>query len=105
MYIAPTLNLLSGLTGVCANAGNAGLKLVLGGEKGDLGSSGGSDSDTLDFRSADLRGFGFDSLIGDDSPPDWKILLSSHPESSVPGPNCGIFRSRSRQRTDLPHLS
>ena len=78
--------------------GKAGVKLVLGGENVGLESSGGSDVETLDFRSFDLRAFGFDSFTGDDSPPDWKILLSSHPESSVPGPNCKTVYTGSQKR-------
>ena len=60
---------------------------MLGGKNAGDCSSGSSEVDRLDFRREDLRGFGLDSFIGEDSPPDWKILLSSHPESSVPGPN------------------
>lgn len=61
---------------------------MLGGENGGgiCSSSSSGDDDRFDFRKVDLR-FVLDSLTGDDSPPDWKILLSSHPESSVPGPN------------------
>ena len=61
------------------------------GRVGELSISGGADIDNRDFRGPDtLRAiFCLGGLTGDeDSSPDWKVLLSSHPLSSVPGPNC-----------------
>lgn len=49
------------------------------GDFGDFGSK--SASDFLDA-------FFLEGRTGDDSTPDWNTLLSSHPLSSVPGPNC-----------------
>ena len=54
--------------------------------------SGGADVDlrergtALDRRARGRVGGG--RIGDDDSAPDWKMLLSSHPLSSVPGPNC-----------------
>lgn len=54
---------------------------------GELSIPGGADIDTLDF--LEVFRFAFGDLTGDeDSAPDWKMLLSSQPLSSVPGPNC-----------------
>lgn len=67
-------------------------KSKCGGEKigfeGDEGVSGGADIESR-LRRLDLRGpFAFVGRTGDeDSAPDWKMLLSSQPLSSVPGPN------------------
>lgn len=68
---------------------NDDLEGVKSGKVGEerVGDSGGADAELrlrLDFRVAFLRA---GRTGDDDSPPDWKMLLSSHPLSSVPGPN------------------
>lgn len=79
--------------------GRRGSKFVCGGEKrrdfggervGELSISGGADIDRREFRDPDILRvvFGLGGRRGeDDSAPDWNTLLSSHPLSSVPGPN------------------
>ena len=80
-------------------AGNSGSNRDWGGETADAGKlvrvgliSGGADIDILDFFAEDFRPelsrLTFGARTGeDDSLPDWKMLLSSHAESIVPGPN------------------
>ena len=59
----------------------------MGEERGD--DSEASEGEARDLRRPDFRGALFlGGLTGEeDSAPDWKILLSSQPLSSVPGPN------------------
>jgi hypothetical protein len=76
------LNLVLG-GDICASHGMLGFVL-----EGDGGASGGAEADTLDFLGAvllrDARALGGEGFTGDDdSAPDWKMLLSSHPLSSA----------------------
>ena len=73
--------ILTGETGETGKSGRVGLLI-----------SGGADMDILDFLAEDFRAelsrLTFGARTGEeDSFPDWKMLLSSHPESIVPGPN------------------